>query len=259
MFNMLLVMLLFGGGLFLFHEFCLRYVRLSLLVVVMMTLSLPFLEFDNWFIKVKTFSVLLPIVWLGVTRLAYEGSHHFLEVFRKNWVFTFLWIIVGLNIFELCIRLFEWGYYANALAGLILIITLVLPRSDNWRVGESPGFPFQVKLSVVWAALYTSWNLASFSGTYNFLYNVCLLSVPLFYSFSGRADLWLSARAYTLALGVFIMGYHNFISPHIDYTPYINDTVTHSWGWINLALHLGYLIYWNSEPKAKKIGTHQEN
>ncbi len=254
MFIFVSIVILYTFSLIVFHEFCRRKISYSILVLVIYALSLPLWlgELADWFRISKTISMLVPVLFLAVARYAYQkhSNNYFLALLRKKWLMSFFYFMTLLNILEATAKDFTSLNYANALCGIVLIITLA--RANNWRIKNNEKNDILVNMPMAWCLLYSTWNLAFvYAERPDYLaHSFCLLLAPIIYAtIFKRADLWMSARVYTLVLGLAIKGTYDFITPLINTFHLENDFAIFIWGGINLFIAAVYFIYWLRQKK----------
>ena len=234
----------FIAVLFVGHEFFRRWLRATtaLFLAVAMTLPLWLHNADDWFRLAKVLSVVIPICFLNQVRMSNRPGEHRWPLFRKRWVFWVLYGVVLVNIIQLCIKDFTLGNYFNALAGVLICITT--ERAGSWRIDPAPlgRADILAQTPVGWCLLYSSWVACFvYAERPDYLAHVlCILAVPLAYSLAGRSELWFSARAYTLAVSLFIRASHDFVTPLMNSAAWANPNVLDYWGRANLALVIAY-------------------
>lgn len=244
----------FAGSMFAFtallligHELFRYYLRATAVffLIVAVTLPLWLHNADDWFRLVKVLSVVIPICFLNQVRLSNRAGEVRGAVFRRRWVFWVLYGVVLVNIIQLCVKDLTLGNYANALAGIFICITT--ERAGTWRVDKSPGSRADILADtpVIWCLLYTTWIACFVYAEHpDYLAHVlCILAVPMIYTLAGRSDLWFSARAYTLAVSLFIRGSYDFVTPTMNSAAWANAGALNVWGCVNLALVVLYVSY----------------
>lgn len=229
------------------HELFRYYLRATAVffLIVAVTLPLWLHNADDWFRLVKVLSVVIPICFLNQVRLSNRAGEVRGAVFRRRWVFWVLYGVVLVNIIQLCVKDLTLGNYANALAGIFICITT--ERAGTWRVDKSPGSRADILADtpVIWCLLYTTWIACFVYAEHpDYLAHVlCILAVPMIYTLAGRSDLWFSARAYTLAVSLFIRGSYDFVTPTMNSAAWANAGALNVWGCVNLALVVLYVSY----------------
>ncbi len=220
-------------------------------ILALLSFPLWFLNLHSWFRWAKTISVLIPICFVSFIRISNDGKHGSVMMsLKKKWPLWILYFVLMLNIAEATLTDFELGNYYNAIAGIILCITIPLP-TRHWRIGKNDGknsfAELIADLPLAWCLLYVTWNAAFVYGenTAFFASSVCILIAPeIWMAYHKRTDLWLMGRIYTLALHILIRSSYDVFGPVMDSTAWANASVLHVWGIVNLALHIVYLGYW---------------
>lgn len=227
-------------------------------IVALFTFPLWFLNLNSWFRWAKTISVLIPICFVSFIRISNDGNHNSVMMsLKKKWPLWILYFVLLLNIAEATLTDFEFGNYYNAIAGIILCITIPLP-TKHWRIGKNDGknsfAELIADLPLAWCLLYVTWNAAFVYGenTAFFASSVCILIAPeIWMAYHKRTDLWLMGRIYTLALHILIRSSYDVFGPVMDSSSWANSSVLHFWGVVNLALHVVYLGYWFFKLRSK--------
>jgi hypothetical protein len=236
--------------LFIAHELFRRFLRLTTLFFVLACLSFPLWisNLGDWFLVVKTLLMIVAITIISLTRLGYALTNQKVAVLRNS---LFLWIIylaLVLNIALALIPDIEVGNYYNALAGLLLCVLVPLPRK-GWRIDTSreKHHDLLVDLPILWCLLYVSWwmNLVYDVWPNIFSRGLCLMAVTLVpLVIYRRSDLWLSTRAYTLALYMLAIALFDYSIPSIDSVVKRDDKIKILWGVLNLSFHAVYALWW---------------
>ena len=132
-------MVIYTVLLMLLTEFMRTHYRTSMWVWVISLVTIPLwvlnIPGDDWFRWAKNLSVILPLIFAGLGRIAAVENKDtpFWRLMRKRWVRWVLYGIVFCNIAEATLRDFEMGNVMNAMAGLILCITM--PFGDKyWKL-----------------------------------------------------------------------------------------------------------------------------
>ena len=213
--NYVISMPLYIGILLILVELMRKYYKASAIfwILALFTFPLWFNQLDGWFRWVKTFSVLVPTALiLGLGRIAhYEKRDGFWSFFRKDWVLWALYGVLGLNILEASLKDLALGNYFNALSGFILIATIPLfkrkGRKNGWVFSKEKPGDMLAYTDPKWNFLYTTWNIA-FVFAENPGYaasSLCiLLAAELYPVLKKRPELYVQARAYTLAVHISI-------------------------------------------------------
>lgn len=237
-------------------------------IIALSTLPLWFLNLHSWFRWAKSISVLFPTCFVSFVRIANDGKHKdVLKSLRKKWPLWILYLVLNLNIIEASITQLELGNWYNALAGIILCITIPLP-TKHWRIGGNDGkntfAELIADLPLAWCLLYVTWNAAFVyqENTTFFASSLCILLAPEIWMFiKKRTDLWLMGRVYTLAIHILIRSSYDIFTPLMDSSAWYNPQVLKWWTLANLFLHLAYLVYWffNYRNKDYRLKYCQEN
>lgn len=232
-----------------------KYYKASAIFWILALFTFPLWsdQLEGWFRWVKTFSVLIPTALiLGLGRLAhYEKRSDWLAFFRKDWVLWALYGVLGLNILEASLKDVALGNYFNALSGFILIATIPLfkqkGRKNGWTFSKEKPGDMLAFTDMKWNFLYTTWNIA-FVYAENPGYaasSLCiLLAAELYPHLKKRPELYVQARAYTLAVHILIRATYDIFTPIMDSSAFANANVVYYWGLINFVLHLPYLIWY---------------
>ena len=148
----------------------------------------------SWFLWVKIYSITLTLSWIMFCRMS-TGK------IPKLAVQVSLFIAIGLNIFEAVALDALLGNYGNAIAGILLILTMRPLRQfsiDNNKYRDflhDPGVP--------WIIAYTLWDLVfiyySFKGTV-IVHHLAVLAAPLIISVFTGWERYLQSRGFTLGL-----------------------------------------------------------
>lgn len=229
-------------------------------LVALLSVPLWFINLHSWFRWAKSISVLFPIALVSFIRIANNGNNDDnpkLAWLRKKWPMWLLYAILMLNIAEATKTDFEMGNYFNAIAGVILCITIPLPFK-HWRIAKEDGKnsfgELIADLPLAWCLLYVTWN-ACFVYAENTSYiasSLCILLIPEVWMFvKKRTDLWLMGRIYTLALHILIRSSYDVFSPVMDSSAWWNPDVCYYWGLANLVFHVVYLFYWFFKLRSK--------
>ena len=149
--------------LMLLTEFMRRHYRTSMWVWVVSLVTIPLwiinIPGDDWFRWAKNLSVILPLIFAGLGRIAavQQKDTPFWRLMRKRWVRWTLYGIVFCNIAEATLRDMQMGNMMNALAGFILCVTM--PFGDKyWKYDTSSHGEILSYTVPMWNFLYTTWN-----------------------------------------------------------------------------------------------------
>ncbi|PAT02242.1 hypothetical protein CI105_02550 [Candidatus Izimaplasma bacterium ZiA1] len=247
--------------LFMFLEFTREKLNFTkwFFILAFATIPLWFLNLESWFRWAKTISVLVPICFVSFVRIynSKETKNTFLLSLRKKWPLWILYLVLNINIIEATLKDFEMGNYFNAIAGIILCITIPLP-TKHWRIGKNDGKntfgELIADLPLAWCLLYVTWNAAFVyaENTMFFASSICILIAPEIWMFAKkRTDLWLMGRIYTLAIHILIRSCYDIFTPIMDSTLWFNQDVLYTWGLINFVLHGIYLVFWFFKLRSK--------
>lgn len=239
--------------LFLFLEYTREKQKFYLWFFLFALASFPlwFINLSSAFRWAKTISVLLPICFVSFVRIAHDGKHdHWPNFLRKKWTLWFFYLIVALNIVEASLTDLDMGNFANAISGFLLIVTMPLPIK-HWRIAKNDGKRSFGELiadfPLAWCLLYVTWNACFVyaENTMFFASSLCILIIcEVWMLAKKRTDLWLMGRIYTLAIHIFIRACYDVFTPVMGSATWFNANVLSVWGWINLSLHVIYLVVW---------------
>ncbi len=242
------------------HELFRRFVRSTTAFWVLVLLSCPvwISNLGDWFLVIKTLMMVVAIIIISFTRLRYALANQNEPVARTNILFWLIYLALILNISVALIPDIEIGNYANAFTGLILCLLVPLPPK-GWTIdtARSKFHDLLVDLPIVWCLLYVSWWL-------NLVYDIwpnilsrgiCLMVVTLIpLIVYRRSDLWLSIRAYTLAVYMMTIALFDYSIPFIDSVFRRDDTVKMLWGGANLLLIAIYAAWWFVDRRRRPEG-----
>ena len=245
--SMIFSMLAYICVLFAFHEFARRYLKSVTVLFFLMLFSIPFWgdHLEGWFRWAKSLSVIIPVSFLNITRLAHRHPIDSLKAFTKKWPMWTLYVVILVNIMQATIKDFTLGNTLNGTVGLIVALTMPI-TPDQWKIEKETKFnDFIFNFTTFWCFLYTIWNIAFVYGEKPayVAHVTCILLVPLAYAVVfKRPDLWYSARAYTLGLSLFFRSAYDFITPAMDSSAWHDSDVLHGWGLLNLCIAVPYLL-----------------
>lgn len=213
----------------------------------MLTMPLWFMGgIEGWFRWAKIFSVLIPILILGFTRLANEPGKDgkIWNVFKGNWVLYFFYGVFFLNILEASLKDLALGYYTNAICGFILCITIpIAPK--YWAIAKTKSIDIVGFTSIGWNLLYTTWNACFVFGESPnyFASSVCiLLAAELYPLIKKRPELYATARIYSLGAHLILRAcFPNLFLNLMDSTSWYSSLALVNWGTINIVLGVAYL------------------
>ncbi len=261
----LVSMPLYIGILLILVELMRKHLKASAIfwILALFTFPLWSAQLDGWFRWVKTFSVLVPTALiLGLGRLAHSGERaRIWELFRKNWVLWALYAVLGLNILEASLKDLALGNYFNGISGFILIVTIPLFKSkgrrDGWAFSKGKPYDMLAYTDPIWNFLYTTWNIA-FVYAENPGYaasSLCiLLAAEIYPLIKRRPELYVQARAYTLAVHILIRATYDIFTPIMDSSAFASDRAVYYWGLVNFVMHVPYL-FWYFMKRRKSFNT----
>jgi hypothetical protein len=144
---------------------------------------------------VKTYSVCLGGAWMQGLKIGGNA--------QRPWLQRVAWAILAVNILEAAVTDLQEARPINAIAGLLLIVAQ--PGPGAFGVARGAGtIDLEYRLTGVWVAAYTVWNLAFIVGTAP-TYAVLALGhlVGPILAARGRPELWVQARTIGLAILMF--------------------------------------------------------
>lgn len=202
---------------------------------------------DGWFRWIKILSVLLPTIVVGLSRVAVNESRkgRIWDVLRSPKFVWFFYGILFLNIVEAVIKDLQLGNYANALAGMILCVTIpYVPKF--WSITKAGGSDLIAYTTVGWNLLYTLWNAAFVyaEAPIYFGSSLCiLLAAELYPVFKKRPELYVTARIYTLATHLLLRACFDVFPQTMDTSSWFNESVLQTWGVMNLIIAVPFLFW----------------
>ncbi|SCY29977.1 hypothetical protein [Alkaliphilus peptidifermentans] len=249
--NSIFLLTMLGYAIFLFVsvEAFRKWHRFSLVFFVMLLVTFPIWAngIEGWFRWAKYLSVFIPVVVLGLSRVAVKDNKQgkFWSIFKSNGCLKFFYCIIFLNILEATLKDIALGNYFNAGAGAILCATLPFaPR--YWHVSNKEKGLLFAYTTWFWAFLYTTWN-ACFVYAESPLYfagSLTILSVAFFYPIlKGRSELYIHARVYTLAIHLLLRASYDFFPRLMDATSWNHPDVLKWWGFFNALIGIPYLVW----------------
>lgn len=256
----LLGMTVYSFILFVAHEFFRRNLKAATVFFFLTLLTFPlwFGNIDGLFMWGKTILILIPLCFVNIVRLNNRIGHEGRPSLQKVWPLAIVYVALNANIIEASLTDLSVGSWFNFFAGILLCLTIPLPKKA-WKIDKKDKYADIVaELPLTWSLLYTTWNAC-------FLYaerpemlaaTLCILIAPLAcVFFNKRADLWFSARAYTLGLHLFIRAIGGDVfTPIMNSEGWYNSDVVVYWGILNLILHGAYTIwYFTKGKKSTKI------
>lgn len=203
---------------------------------------------DGWFRWFKTMSMLVPIILLGLVRIANAEDKigKGWSFIRKNWALWFFYGILCLNILEATIKDLQAGNYWNGLTGFLLIVTA--PYAPKyWRLSKDKHSDLIAHTTIAWNFLYTTWNLAFVYGEAKqyFASSIIILAAAELYPIlKKRPELYITARVYTLSTHLLIRALLPGLFPAVmNSITWMNADVLKYWGIINAILIIPY-VFW---------------
>ena len=188
--------------LMLLTEFMRRHYRTSMWVWVVSLVTIPLwiinIPGDDWFRWAKNLSVILPLIFAGLGRIAavQQKDTPFWRLMRKRWVRWTLYGIVFCNIAEATLRDMQMGNMMNALAGFILCVTM--PFGDKyWKYDTSSHGEILSYTVPMWNFLYTTWNACFvYAEGHEFFASTCciLAAAELYPIVMRRPELYITGR-----------------------------------------------------------------
>ncbi|MCK8058588.1 MULTISPECIES: hypothetical protein [unclassified Fusibacter] len=231
-------------------EFFRKHVKIAHFAVIGSLFTLPLWiigGMQGWFRWAKNLSVILPTIFVGITRIAYTSpkTTRLYENLRKHWVLVVLYGVLFLNILEATIKDVALGNYMNAICGALLCVTIPLPFK-RWKFSQDTG-DLLAYTAIGWNFMYTTWNACFVYGegaTFFASSLVILLAAELYPVFKKRHELYIMARIYTLATHLVIRSsFPNLFPTVMNASTWFNPAVLKAWGTINIVLMVLFVIY----------------
>lgn len=234
-------------------EFSRKHVTFSLWFWILSLFTFPLWilmgQVDGWFRWFKILSVLLPVAFvLNPARYAWQNpqlKNKFFSFFRKDWALWFLYAILFLNILEATVKDLELGNIPNFVVGIFLILTIPFP-TRYWKFGGKNS-DLLLYTSAAWNFLYTTWNLVFVyaEGATFFGGTICiLLAAEIYPLIKKRPELYIIARAYTLAIHMIMRAMFDWVFPtYMNFEPFYNESLKDTWGLFNLVLTIPF-VFW---------------
>lgn len=204
---------------------------------------------DGAFRIAKVLSVIIPLIIVGLARISITENRlgKFWKAFDKKWILYFTFCILCLNIFEATAADFAAGNYANAFAGLVLLVTTPL-AIKFWTIERKPKGDLLTFTTMFWNILYSTWNAAFVYGESPqfFAGSLCIITIALVYPLvKRRSELWLPARIYTLGLHLVIRGCCPFLFlNYMNAKSWQNESFLKWFGIFNAVIALGYVVWY---------------
>jgi hypothetical protein len=157
------------------------------------------------FLWVKAFSVTLGVTWISVCR----GWADRLPAWAIRWP---IFLILVVNVLEAVGQDLREGTVLNAIAGMLLVLTVAPP--SRIEVAPEGLRDLRFHLGVPWILAYGVWNAALLYGSFEgivFGHHVAILGAALAIAIATGWSNWFQARAFTL--GVHMVAYCTFYLP----------------------------------------------
>lgn len=238
--------------LMLLTEFMRRHYRASMWVWVVSLVTVPLwianIPGDDWFRWAKNLSVILPLIFAGLGRIAavQQKDTPFWRLMRKRWVRWTLYGIVFCNIAEATLRDMQMGNMMNALAGFILCITM--PFGDKyWKYDTSSHGEILSYTVPMWNFLYTTWNACFvYAEGHEFFASTCciLAAAELYPIIMRRPELYITGRIYTLGAHLLLRSCFPLLFPTImNSAAWFSPDVMYWWGMANGIIGIPF-VFW---------------
>ena len=174
-----------------------KYRTFTLYFTIVIALTFPFIADTsrwNWFYFAKTYSVIVPIVFLSVVQSKFYYKLGWLKGFHP-YVPNIARLILSLNIIEGCILLFSLGQYSTALLCLIIIMTM---PQFSLNKKQSLGFD-----NIIWIIGYSYCFILGFmfypKDTNFFFPGLMAIFIPIIFCLILRDwNVWLTFRVYSI-------------------------------------------------------------
>lgn len=216
---------------------------------------LPFLALPFWitrdydlFIIIKLYSVVLGMALFTLLR--------YTSLKNNKSLLNLLYFLLLLNILEPVILDIINSNFLNAIAGILLMITL--PHTNLIKISKTKIKELLWDIPFLWFIGYTVWDLAFLLNNYktSIVVHTLLLGFPIVvYFFNNKT--WIQARAYSL--GIYLITF--FIYPKISlYKPIINISpfIIEISNILSIIFMISYLIYFlNKKLKFKNLHGHK--
>ena len=238
--------------LMLLTEFMRRHYRTSMWVWVVSLVTIPLwianIPGDDWFRWAKNLSVILPLIFAGLGRIAAveQKDTPFWRTMRKRWVRWVLYGIVFCNIAEATLRDVQMGNMMNALAGFILCVTM--PFGDKfWKYDTSSHGEILSYTVPMWNFLYTTWNACFvYAEGHEFFASTCciLAAAELYPIVMRRPELYITGRIYTLGAHLLLRSCFPLLFPTImNSAAWFNPDFMAGWGLFNGIIGIPF-VFW---------------
>ena len=238
--------------LMLLTEFMRRHYRTSMWVWVVSLVTIPLwianIPGDDWFRWAKNLSVILPLIFAGLGRIAAveQKDTPFWRTMRERWVRWVLYGIVFCNIAEDTLRDVQMGNMMNALAGFILCVTM--PLGDKfWKYDTSSHGEILSYTVPMWNFLYTTWNACFvYAEGHEFFASTCciLAAAELYPIVMRRPELYITGRIYTLGAHLLLRSCFPALFPTImNSAAWFNPDFMAGWGLFNGIIGIPF-VFW---------------
>lgn len=209
-------------GLLLAQEIFRRFPKLALGLFLILPIILTPYWVENgikdWFLWVKVFSISAFAILFLILKIKYIEENNFAKIL------IYLFLVV--NMLEAVAKDAMSGgvdHYLNAIAGILLIITLRNIDSISVTKDKFKDVVWN-KMTLMWIVGYTIWNwtfvymnLVNFSAE-----NLAVIGAPLVAAFFNKGR-WLQARVFTLA--TYLIFFYSFydVYPNMSSSYWAND------------------------------------
>ena len=174
-----------------------KYRTFTLYFTIFIALTFPFIADTsrwNWFYFAKTYSVIIPIVFLSTVQSKFYYKLEWLKIFHP-YVPNTARLILALNIAEGCILLFSLKQYSTALLCLILIMTM-----PKFSFNEKQNLGFD---NIIWIIGYSYCFILGFmfypKDTNFFFPGLMAIFIPIIFCLTLRDwNVWLTFRVYSI-------------------------------------------------------------
>lgn len=181
-----------------------KYVAFAFSFILPICLTIYWSQFNHdFFVWVKMYSVIFAMEWLFLCR--------FTVLSGKHWALNFINIILIINIAEATmVDLFNY-HWLNAIAGFLLIFSILLIGTKSIRIADSKNKDLMWDTPITWVIGYTLWNITFIYNNYvtDLWIHTVVLGAPLLIAFY-RTAFWAQARA--IVLYVFLVNSFTFRS-----------------------------------------------
>lgn len=236
--------------LMLLTEYMRTHYKTSMWVWVLALLTIPvwIQHVDGWFRWAKNLSVILPLIYVGLARISRveQRKGKFWEALQKDWVLWTLYGIVFLNIAEATMKDVFLGNHMNALAGLILCITMPF-APKFWKYDTDSHGEIIAYTTGYWNFLYTTWNACFvYAESPAYFARTCciLLAAELYPIVKRRPEMYITGRIYTLGAHLVLRScFPALFMVTMNAEAWFNPTVMTNWGMVNGLIALPF-VFW---------------